>query len=183
VKAQDILGHHVDQFRLARFVPPIFAELLVAILALRVADTRHVAGERVVPDVKNLFGIIRPRNAPLQTLAADRYIAQAALHEAKDFIPAVIRLHEFGMLLVEFEQTVLEGGKLEEVVLFTDQLSRSATDVAIHRVGAVRYIPLVVNTVPALVAAFVNETAISSANQQTSNRTLMIGMRRGDEAQ
>ena len=155
----------------------------VAILALRIADASHVAGQRVVPDVKDLVGIIGPGNAPFQAAAADGNIAQPAFHEAFDLIHAVIGFHKLRMARVQFEQTFLKRGQFEEVVIFADQLRRAPADVAVYRVRVIGNIPLVRDAVAALVALLVNVAMLSCPNQQSLHGSYVVGMIGIDEAQ
>src|SRR5260370_41685356 len=110
METDDLFGHHVEVGR------PALAEGRAAMLALRKPDSRQIPGERVVPDINDMVLIIRPRNSPLQSPAADGNISQAALDEAHHFVAAEIRLRKFGTLRVELEQAILKGRVPKEIV-------------------------------------------------------------------
>ena len=73
VEADDLLA---DQMQLRG---PVFLALQ---LVVAVADAAQIAGERVVPDVDDVLGIVRPGQAPLHGLAADGDIAQPGFDKA-----------------------------------------------------------------------------------------------------
>ena len=117
VKAEDVLGEHV------RSRPEPLAEVLAL---ARVGERAQVVHERVDPDVRDLGGIPRDRDAPRLPGAADAEVLQAAGDEAPRLVPAEIRQNEVRPLVVEREQLVLIGGEPEEVVLLLDQLGLDA---------------------------------------------------------
>src|SRR6185437_6256175 len=111
---------------------------------------------RVVPDVEDVFGIVRPGNAPFDGLAADGDIFQPCFHETADFIQPKIRLDELRLVLIKVEQAVLVGRKPEEVVFFGDQFGRAAADLTVGRLGRIADVKIVVNAVAAFVFGFVD---------------------------
>ena len=127
--------------------------LLPLQLVVAVADAAQIAGERVVPDVDDVLGIVRPGQAPLHGLAADGDIAQAGLDEALHLVAAEGGPDEIGLVLVKLQELVLEGGELEKVVLLGNDFRGTAAKRAIDRIGGVGDVEIVENAVTALVKA------------------------------
>ena len=90
VEANDILADHVNVGR------PVTPEFLVAVVGLSVAHTRQIRSQRVVPNVKHLLGIARPGHAPLDPLATDGNVAQAALVEAEQLALCLVGFTKSG---------------------------------------------------------------------------------------
>ena len=92
--------------------------------------------------------------------AADGEVAQPAAHEGDDFVAARLGPDELRLLLVEFEQPVLERRQPEEVVLLGDLLGGPAALGAGLARLPLADIQLVKDAIGARVAAFVNVTGI-----------------------
>src|SRR5579872_5089852 len=182
MEPQDILADHVHEFA-RRVIAPVLLESCVAMLAACVTDTRHISGEGVVPDVKDLLGIVRPGNAPLDAFAADGNVVQAAPDEALDLVHAEIRLHEFRILLVVLEQSVLESGKLKEVIVLADQFRRTAAVRAIDGIAAFGNIHLIEDAVASFIATLLDDTrlVLSREAQHALHRGDMVGLIRVNE--
>jgi len=165
VEANDFLAY---QMKLRG--PILFPlEFVVAI-----ADAAQIAGERIVPDVDDVFGIAGPGQAPFHGFAADGDVAQARFHPAQDFVAAEGRANEIGLFLVQFHEAVLERGELEEIVFLIDQFTGTAAQRAIGWFRGVGYIEVVKNTVAALVNAFVNVSSVASFQKQAANGAQML---------
>ena len=180
VEAQDVLADHVHDLGLARNIPPILLKfgLTRRVIAPK-TYSRHVGGERVIPDVKDLLGVVRPGDAPLEAFAADRNVSQAALHEALHFVEAEVRAHEFRVLLVEFKQAVLERGEFEEIVLLADQFGGPPANIAVHGLGAVGNIALVGNAVAAFVPFFFDISVLGGLAQHPLDGADVVGISGG----
>ena len=74
------------------------------------ADPSQVADQRIEPDIENVRGIIRKRNAPFQRGTADGQVFEAAFHERDDFVAAAFRANEHRIFCVQVEEPVLECG-------------------------------------------------------------------------
>src|SRR5262249_27671019 len=76
-------------------------------------------------------------NTPTERGPADRQIAQAAAHEADDFVPARRRRDKFWVLFVELQQAILPRGQAEEVGRLAHPRHRRSTwrDLAAVRSG------------------------------------------------
>ena len=110
MEPDNVLADHVKVGRPPFPKPFVISPLLVVVSIRGKINARQIAGQGVVPDVKHLLGIIRPRHAPLDAFAADRDIAQTAPHETLHLITAEVRLDELRMLLVKLQEPVLKCG-------------------------------------------------------------------------
>src|SRR5215475_7542593 len=86
----------------------------------------HVRRQRVKPHIKNVRRLAGHRDSPFEVGAGNGKIGESALHKRDYLVPAGIGLDEKGLAFVEFEQPVLEFGKLEKEVLFGYRLRRAA---------------------------------------------------------
>ena len=82
----------------------------------------QVVDEGVRPDIRNLLGIPRNRDAPRLPGAADREVLQARRDEASRLVVAKAGLDEVRALVVESEQALLVRREPEEPVLLLDPL-------------------------------------------------------------
>jgi hypothetical protein len=131
-------------------------------------------------------------DAPVEGRAGDRGVREPALDEAADLVHAEVRLHEVGVLVIEREEPVLEGGELEEVGLLLDALERAAAvraevltlgaallvcllDLGLGEVGLLRH------AVPAVVGALVEVAALQHAVPQVLDRVVLAGLGGADE--
>src|ERR1700758_3575651 len=87
---------------------------------LGATDGAKVRGERVKPNVKNVWLFAGHGNAPANRRTRDAEIAEAAFDEAENFVAASFGLNEIGMLGVPIEERLLERGKLEIEIGFGD---------------------------------------------------------------
>ena len=172
MEANDLLA---DQMELRG---PIFFPLQ---LIVAIADAAQIAGERVVPDVDDVVGIVRPGQAPLDGFAADGDIAQAGLDKTLHLVAAEGGADEIGLVLVELEELVLEGGELEEVVLLGNDFRGTAAKRAIDGIGGVGDVEIVENAVTPLIKGFVDESGIASAKQQAAHGAEVIERSGADE--
>ena len=156
------------------FFAPVTPEFLVAVVGLSVAHTRQIRSQRVVPNVKHLLGIARPGHAPLDPLATDGNVAQAALDEAGHLVAPEVRLHEVRVVLVVLEQPVLKRRQLEEIVPFADQLARPPADRTIGGLGAVGNVELAVNAVPTFIMPLVDVPGLLGALEHALHRNGMV---------
>ena len=118
VEAHDVLADHVQIGR------PVFLEFLA--VGIGKADGGDVIGQRIDPDIHDVLGIAGHLDAPVEGGARQRQILQAAAHEARDFVHALLRQHEIRHALVEVEQPVGEGGEAEKIALLLDPFDRRA---------------------------------------------------------
>ena len=93
MKANNILA---DQVQISW---PIFCEHA---LGIGIADTSHIGGQRVDPDIHDMARRSRYRNAPVKTRPRNTEIPKAALDKSHDFVATALGLDKFGMLVVEF---------------------------------------------------------------------------------
>ena len=73
-----------------------------------VTNAAQITGERVIPDVNDVLGIVRPGQAPLHGLAADGNVAQACFDEALDFVAAEGGTDEIGLALIKLAEAFPE---------------------------------------------------------------------------
>ena len=117
VEADDVLAHDVELRR------PAIGQLGTGLIGVdTVADGRHVVEQRVEPHVGHVALVERNLDAPVKARAAHRKIVEAALDKATHLVHAERGLDKVGMLVIELEQLVLEGGKLKEVGLLLHTL-------------------------------------------------------------
>ena len=88
----------------------------------RVGQRAQVVDERVRPDVRDLVGVPRDRDAPRQALTADREVLQPARDERPGLVRPEPGQHPVGALVVEGEQLLLVRGEPEEPVPLLDPL-------------------------------------------------------------
>lgn len=100
---------------------PMFLELVVV---GAVANSSDVVGQRIEPDVGDVFVIPRQGNAPRKTGSANTEVEQTLFDEANDFVHPIIRDYCLGMGRIPLEQTIAVPGEAEKVVLFFDCLDR-----------------------------------------------------------
>ncbi len=128
-----------------------------------------------------MLGIIRPGQAPLHGFSADRNIAQPGLDEALHFVAAEVRADEIGLALIQLQKLFLKGGQLEEVILLGNNLSGTAANGTIDRIGRIADVKIVVNAIAALVEAFVDITCVAGTQQQSAHGALVFGRSRANE--
>ena len=136
--------------------------------------------------------IERHGNAPIEARAAHGKVVQAAFDEAAHLVHAEIGLHEFGMLVVERKQLILERRKLEEVRLFLHALERTmaiGAQMLAHRAIllvallhlVVGVVGLVGHAIPAIVAALVQVARFLHALPKILNRMVLARLGRANE--
>ena len=164
-----------DQVQLGR---PVFLPLQ---LVIAVANPAHIAGERVVPHVDDVLGIVRPRQAPLHCFAADGDVAQPRFHPAQYFIAPKRRPDEIGLRFVQLHQAILKRGQPEEIILLRDQLPGAPADRAIRRLLGIGNVKIVVDAVAALVEILVDVTGIARLQKQPPHGPQVLGGCGADE--
>jgi hypothetical protein len=82
--------------------------LNLSLSAVREARGRDVVGQRIDPDIHDVLGIAGHADAPVEGGARDRQVLQAALHEARDLVEALLRQHVI-LARKEIEQLLLIG--------------------------------------------------------------------------
>ncbi len=131
-------------------------------------------------------------NAPVKARARDGKVIQTALHKAAHLVHAEVRLHKIGMLIVEREQLVLEGRKLEEVALLLNALKRTVaigaqmlTLAAVLLVAllhlSVGEIRLVRHAIPAIVAALIQVARLLHALPEILHRMMLARLGGADK--
>ncbi len=85
VEAHDILADHMQVGR------PVALELRA--VAVGKSGRGDVVGQRIDPDIHDVLGIAGHADAPVERGARDRQILQAAAHEARHFVEALLRQH------------------------------------------------------------------------------------------
>ena len=101
METDDVFAHHMEVGR-----PEI---LVQGGLGIRVSECRDVVGQSVQPDIHDMLGIIRYRNAPRESGARNRQVAQAAFDKADHFIAPAWRQDEIRILVIEFQQPLAPG--------------------------------------------------------------------------
>ena len=187
VEADDVLAHNVV------LSGPTEGKLCFgSIVVETITHSRHVVQQRVEPHIGHMAVVERHGNAPIEARTAHGKVVQTAFDEAAHLIHAEIGLHEFGMLVVEREQLVLERGKLEEVRLFLHALERTmaigAQVLANRTVLLVALLHLVVgviglvgHAVPTIVAALVQVARFLHALPEVLNRMVLARLGRANE--
>ena len=82
-----------------------------------VADGGDVVGQGVEPDVGDVAGVPRQRDAPAQRRAADREVLQARADEAEHLVALGLGLDEVGCCSYQSSRRSVVAGEPEEVVL------------------------------------------------------------------
>src|SRR6476620_8511059 len=121
MEANNFLPDHVHVSR------PIMLKLLLLRFVLR--SQSHggaIVAQRVQPHIHHVLGIARNGNTPLESAAADREIAQSALHKRNHLIAPRLRTDEVWVLLGVRQQLVSKCGKLEVIVFFAYGLGGSS---------------------------------------------------------
>ena len=187
MEADDVLAHNVV------LRGPTESELsLGSIVVEAIAHSRHVIQQRVEPHVGHVAVIERHGNAPIEARAAHGKVVQAAFDEAAHLVHAEIGLHEFGMLVVERKQLILERRKFEEVRLFLHALERTmaiGAQMLAHRAIllvallhlVVGVVGLVGHAIPAIVAALVQVARFLHALPKILNRMVLARLGRANE--
>ncbi len=85
-------------------------------LGVGIAHGGEIVGERVEPDIHDVLGIARHRDAPGEAGARDRQIVEAAADEAHHLVAARARRDEVGIALVMREQPLLPRRQAEEII-------------------------------------------------------------------
>src|SRR5262249_41476326 len=129
--------------------------------------------QRIEPDIEDVIAFDRQRDAPFDRGAADGEILQALLDEADYFIAARSGLDPLGIVLVELQQAVREGGELEEVILFGDRFGRAATIRAgIAGLGVI-HVELVIDAVLTRIASLVDITVVEALLEEPLDGLMM----------
>ena len=161
VEADDVLAHDVE------LCGPAIGQLGTGLVGVdTVADSRHVVEQRVEPHVGHVALVERNLNTPVKARTAHGKVVETALDKAAHLVHAERGLNKIGVLVIELEQLVLEGGKLKEVGLLLHALERTVavgaqvlTDAAVLLVALldlrIGEVGLVGHAVPAVVAALI----------------------------
>ena len=118
VEAQDVLAEQLPARR-----PQARGQVLAG---AGVRERGGVVDERVDPDVDRLVGIPRQRHAPVDGLARDRDVLQAALDVRAHLVEARLRQHERRIGGVAREQRIGVGREAEERVALLRELRHGA---------------------------------------------------------
>jgi len=129
-------------------------------LILWAANSAEIRGERVEPDIKDVWLFAGNGNAPANRCARDTEIAEAAFDETENFVAAGFRLNEIGMLGVPIEKRFLERGELEVEIGFGDGFRGTAT-IGARLAGLHIDISVVVDAVLPGVVAGVHEAVVT----------------------
>jgi hypothetical protein len=126
VETEDVLADQVSDVR------PVPLGQVLALLGVR--ERAQVVDQRVDPDVHDLVGVPRDRDAPRLSGTAQAEVLQPARDEAPRLVVPEPRQHEVGSLVVEPEQLVLVGREAEEPVSLLDPLGHGAVvgTLAVH---------------------------------------------------
>ena len=89
------------------------------------ADAGDVIGQRVDPHIHDVLVAAGHAHAPVEGGARDRQVLQAAAHEARHLVQALLRQHVI-RLLVELQQLVRIGRQPEEIALLLHPFDRRA---------------------------------------------------------
>src|SRR6266446_7826008 len=130
-------------------------------LVIRAADSTEIRGQRIEPDVKNVWLLARDGNAPANCGARDAEIAEAAFDKAENFIAAGFRLDKIRVLGIPVEKRFLKGRQFEEIVWLGDSFCRPATIGTVFA-GLHVHVSIVVNAVLPGVVPGVNETVFAA---------------------
>ena len=103
---------------------PVSAEFFA--VRVGIADGGDVVGQRIDPHIHDVLGVAGHRDAPVEGRARDRQILQAAAHEARDLVQALLRQHEIRIAGIELEELVLIGREPEKIALLLDPFDRRA---------------------------------------------------------
>ena len=117
------------------------------------ADGGQVVDQSVEPDVGDVRGVPRDRDAPGDRGAADREVLEPAPDEPEGLVALALGPDEVGVGVVPVEQRLLEPRELEEVVVLLDVLDRPVVDRAQRAVDQLvdRVVGLARHAVQALV--------------------------------
>ena len=120
VEADDVLTHDVE------LRGPAIGQLGTRLVGVdTVADGRHIVEQRVKPYIGHMALVKRNLDAPVKARATHGKVVEAALDKAANLVHAERRLDKVGVLVIELEKLVLEGGKLKEVGLLLHALKRT----------------------------------------------------------
>ena len=126
-----------------------------------VTHGREVIRQGIEPDVHDMRGIVRHRNAPSERGPADTQILESGLQEGHHLVPTNRRNQELRVVLVVVEERLLKRREPEKITLLGDSFDGISTDgtpaILQLRIGNE---DLVDRAVPAFVLAFVDESAI-----------------------
>ena len=187
VKADDVLTHDVE------LRGPAIGQLGTRLVGVdTVADGRHIVEQRIEPHVGHVTLVKRDLDAPVKARTAHGKVIKAALDKAAYLIHTERRLDKVGVLVIELEQLVLEGGKLKEVGLLLHALKRTVAvgaqvladaavllvallDLRIGEVGLVRH------AIPTVVAALIQVAGLLHALPQVLHGMMLARLGGADE--
>ena len=187
VEADNVLAHDVE------LRGPAIGQLGAGLIGVdAIADSRHVVEQRVEPHVGHMALVERDLDAPVKARAAHGKVVETALDKAAHLVHAERGLNKIGMLVIELEQLVLEGGKLKEVGLLLHALERTVAvgaqvladaavllvallDLRVGEVGLVRH------AVPAVVAALIQVAGLLHALPQILHGMMLARLGGADE--
>ena len=174
VEAQDVLADQVVDRR-----PP----LLEAVGVVAVADGGGVVDERVVPDVEDVVGIPRHRDAPVDRHPADRDVLEALAQQPEGLVALALGRDRTRVGLVPVEQGLGEGGELEEPVLLLEVLDGAEVDRAEHPVDQLLFavVRLAGHAVEADVGVLVDPAVVVDRLEQPLHRLGVAGLGGADE--
>ncbi len=140
-----------------------------------------VIDQRVEPDIDHARRIVRHRDAPRLSGAADRDVVEAGFEQLENLVAAGVRLHEFRMRREVRDERVAVLREAEEVVLLLDPL-----DGAVQRALPVHQVlvlleRLAADAVPSLVEPLVDVTLRGDQAHQLLDRRLVARLGRPDE--
>ena len=149
----------------------------------RERERRVVVQQRVPPDVEDLLGVPRDRDAPAEAAAAERDVLQAALDERERLVVAHARLDEVGALGEQALERLLERRQPEEPVVLVLARQRDLVDRAGVALGdlALGLEVRAARAVPALVHALVGVAVVLHARQDLLDLRDVARVARADE--
>ena len=150
VEANDFLANEMEIGRPVSNLPII-----------RTPDSAKIRGQRIEPDVKNVWLLARNRNAPANRGTRDAEIAEAAFDETENFVAARLRLDELWALGVPIKKRFLKGRKFKEIVWLGDSFRGSAAIGTVFT-GLHVHVSIVVDAVLSGVVAGVDETVFAA---------------------
>ena len=177
VEAHDVLADDVD------VRGPVSLIIRAALALAVIAETGDIVGERVQPDIDDVFGVRLDGDAPAESGAGHAKILQTGLQEVVDHLVAAgDGQDEIGMLLVILHQPVRIFAHAEEISLLfrLGDLSAAVGTLAVHEL-ALRPEGLAGRAVEPLIGAFVDVPLREQTIEDLLHFLLVIVVRGADE--
>ena len=113
VKAHDIFAHHVQ------IGGPIFSVIAGFI---RISQRGDVIGQRIHPDIHDVFGLIGHRYPPIETGTRDRKIVETTFDKTDDLVAPRHGSDEIRVFIIKLQQRFLPSRQPEEITRFLEPL-------------------------------------------------------------